>query len=214
MTLEILDNIGLMTIKIMRAINKQVYEEEVLNKKLEKLAYKIRDFLYNKFLTSETYASLAGGILRAEFGLDDTEVANLPYIISEMISVDIGYQKSGSKVNITINMCKVLTGEDLSTLGVYMSESKNGSFMIHWLFWLLTEGEKDVVPEYSIWLKPGAGRSEMAFMFHPKEGGSYSVDGQFSGTVNDNWITRTLRDNKEELTSLIIKTMNNPIKKK
>lgn len=211
MTLEILDNNGIMTLKIMKAINKKVAEEEVLHKKLYKLSLKLYDLIYQKFLESETYASLAGGILRAEFGLDDQEVANLPSILKEIVSVAAVVEKNGQKVTIHINMCE--NDVDLSSVGTYISESKRGSFLISWLYWLLIKGESVVVPEFSIWLKPGAGRSEMAFMFLPEDGGYYSVDGQFSGVFGDNWVTRTLRDSREEISKMISRTMNNRMKK-
>lgn len=206
MTLEILDNDGIISKKVQRAINKKIFKQQVLDAKLQRLDTALTQFLYNKFLTSETYASLAGGILRAEFGLDDSEVSNLPYIIEELVNVRIDIENHGA--NIGIYICD--KNIDFDSIGYYVSESKRGSFFVHWLYWLLTQGESVVVPEFSIWLKPGAGRSEMAFMFLPKEGGgSYSVDGQFSGIENDNWITRTLRDNKEEIKSLIKSIMNN-----
>lgn len=211
MTLEILDSNGIMTLKIMKAINKKVAHEEVLHKKLYKLSLKLYDLIYQKFLESETYASLAGGILRAEFGLDDKEVANLPEILRQIVSVAAVVEKNGQKVTIHINMCE--NDVDLSSVGTYVSESKRGSFLINWLYWLLIQGERVVVPEFSIWLKPGAGRSEMAFMFLPEDGGYYSVDGQFSGVFGDNWVTRTLRDNREEISKMISRTMNNRMKK-
>ena len=210
MPLEILDNNDLIAIKIQRAIVKKIYEENVLNRKLKILSTRLYDFIYNAFLTSETYASLSGGILRAEFGLDDNEVTNLPFVLTQAIDVIAEYDKEGNNVVIKLGFCK--KDIDFNTVGVYISESKRGSFVIHWLYWLLTQGEIVVVPEFSIWLKPGAGRSEMAFMFQPKDGGEYSVDGQFSGTENDNWITRTLRDNKQGIIDLINKTMNNKSK--
>ena len=197
-----------MTNRIQKAINKQNYDQLVLAKKLKKLSIKLRDFIYEKFVTSETYASLAGGILRAEFGLDDQEVANLRYVIRELVGevFPIIYNNG----TILINMSE--KNIDFNTIGVYISESKRGSFVIHWLKWLMTEGINDVVPEYSIWLKPGAGRSEMAFMFKPKDGGSYSVDEQFSGTGPDNWVTRIFRDNIQNILDMISKTMNNKTK--
>ena len=49
----------------------------------------------------------------------------------------------------------------------------------------------------------------MAIMIKPESGGSYSVDGLYSGTENDNWITRTLNQNKEQLSKIIKDTLSN-----
>ena len=67
MTIEIVTSNAEISRRVMVAIAKKV-KELSFEMKLQKLKQDIANFLYNKFITSEVYASLAGGILRAEFG--------------------------------------------------------------------------------------------------------------------------------------------------
>ena len=187
--------------KVRKAIRNQMWGGNFFYK-IEKLQNTLAQFLYEKFLSSSTYFSLTGGTLRAEFGLDDYEVSTIPDILIDLIKVGVDENFTNNKIKININFI----GEDidLRETGAYTYKNKKGeTYRVTWLMWLLTAGENDVVLDYSMKLVPGKGRSEMAIMIKPKAGGSYSVDPEYSGTAQDNWITRTIRNNIEEIREII-----------
>lgn len=206
MTIEIVTPNGVISQRVRAAIAKKI-KELSFEMKLQKLRDKLADFLYNKCITSEIYASLSGGILRAEFGLDDYEVSNLNNVVIDIIALTTRIETSNGAIKIIINF--IDDDFDANKTGTYLYTNRKGeSIKIDWLRWLLFEGINTVVPKSAIYLKPGRGRSEMAIMITPKSGGSYSVDEQFSGTDVDNWITRMVKWNKAEIIKIIKDTLD------
>ena len=60
---------------------------------------------------------------------------------------------------------------------------------LDWLNWLLTRGDDIIVGDYSFIQKPGIGRSGLGAM---TAGGVFRIPPEYSGTQDDNFITRTL----------------------
>jgi hypothetical protein len=60
---------------------------------------------------------------------------------------------------------------------------------LHWLDWLLLQGDKTIVVNYQYNAETGLGRSGLGNMI---SGGSFRVPPQFSGTSDNNFITRAL----------------------
>lgn len=204
----ILEGDNIITQRIKTALNKKIYSEGALNSKLIRLSEKLHQLLYINFFKSETYISLTSGELRAEFGLDENSVNNLPELVKKLVSVTVMIN-SVPKVN---NMVTISIGFsdyediDFSKDGMFVTEKGD---IINWLWWLLSAGESEIatIDQYSVYLKQGQGRSHMAVMIK-SVGQSYSVDGYFAGTPHDNWITRTLRENIGALTTIIKEVMN------
>lgn len=167
----------------------------------------IAQFLYEKLITSSTYYSLTSGTLRAELGLDDENVSKIPDAIVDMIGVDTSYNISNGQIKIIIKF--VDDNFDPNENGSYISINKKGeSYFIPWLLWLLTAGDSDVVVDHFVALVPGEGRSEMAIMVK-KEGETFSIEPYYAGTPNDNWLTRTVKENIQEIKNIIIGILKN-----
>jgi len=66
---------------------------------------------------------------------------------------------------------------------------------LHWLDWLLTKGDTIIVANYQYNPKGGAGRSRLGYM---TVGSSFRVPPQFSGTAENNFITRALTGESQE----------------
>lgn len=204
----ILEGDNIITQRIKTALNKKIYNEGALNNKLIRLSEKLHQLLYINFFKSETYISLTSGELRAEFGLDEDAVNNLPELVKKLVSVTVNIN-SVPKVN---NMVTISIGFsdyddlDFAKDGAFVTEKGD---IINWLWWLLSAGESEIatIDQYSVYLKQGQGRSHMAVMIK-SVGQSYSVDGYFAGTPHDNWVTRTLRENIGALTTIIKEVMN------
>jgi hypothetical protein len=60
---------------------------------------------------------------------------------------------------------------------------------LHWLDWLLLKGDSIIIIDYQYNPKIGLGRSNLGNMI---AGGSFRVPPQFSGSEDDNFITRAL----------------------
>lgn len=66
---------------------------------------------------------------------------------------------------------------------------------LHWLNWLLTRGDQVIVVGYEYNPQTGIGRSQLGNM---QKGTSFRVPPQFSGTENNNFITRALSGKEQE----------------
>lgn len=66
---------------------------------------------------------------------------------------------------------------------------------LHWLDWLLTRGDSIIVANYQYNPQTGLGRSGLGNMV---AGNSFRVPPQFSGTKDDNFITRSLIGTTQE----------------
>ena len=60
---------------------------------------------------------------------------------------------------------------------------------LHWLQWLLERGDSMIVVDYHYYPASGMGRSGKGYM---KKTGMFRVPPQFSGTSNNNFVTRAL----------------------
>lgn len=68
---------------------------------------------------------------------------------------------------------------------------------LHWLNWLLTFGDTVIVTGYDYNAETGIGRSGLGNM---QEGGSWRVPPEFSGTLQNNFVTRALIGKQQEET--------------
>ena len=75
---------------------------------------------------------------------------------------------------------------------------------LHWLNWLLTEGDSVVVVGYS-YIPSSDGRSGGGTM---SSGGSFRVPPSFSGTISDNFITRAFSNREQELTKIMSRVLS------
>ena len=207
MALTILDSNQAIAQKVRKALRAAIQKEDFLNTKVQKIIDFIGQFLYEQFVNSPTYTSLTSGTLRAELGLDDSEVAKLPDLIIDMLTIHSDLDFSNGKIKLVIKF--IDENFDPNKYGSYISVNRRGeSTLIPWLYWLLTAGTNDVVVDYKVALIQGAGRSEMAIMME-EEGATYYIEHIFSGTAQYNWITRTIKDSFPEIQNKIIGILTN-----
>lgn len=78
---------------------------------------------------------------------------------------------------------------------------------LHWLEWLLKEGDNIIVINYSYNPKIGIGRSKLGNM---TKSGSFRVPPEFSGTEQNNFITRALigSDQEKNIENIFMKVLS------
>ena len=161
-------------------------------------AKKIRPKLVNVVIeaikSSPEYQSLINGSLMAEFGLPDAD-SRLGSIISLWKKIDFVYSPvvirngflSGS---FSLNMIRSDFVDVINSEAATYTTSKGSR--LNWLEWLCLEGNKTIIKDYVIELGPNPrSRTGMAVM-RGEISGKWSVPSEFSGTINDNWITRAI----------------------
>ena len=77
---------------------------------------------------------------------------------------------------------------------------------LHWLDWLLKRGDNMIISNYQYNPRTGLGRSGLGNMVG---GGSFRIPPQFSGTIDNNFITRSFigNDQEKEIFYIIEKTL-------
>lgn len=190
---------------IINELSKQVLD--LLNQSIKTILTKTKDVIKLAIISQPEYSSLKNGSLRLELGIPDTSV------------VDNIVDSISNTTNITIKPIKIsqnkLSGGFLITFlddtqiqaiinSTDASVNDIKGYSLPWLKWLLLEGVKPIVKEYSVKLGPNkASRTGMAIMV--KSPSSWGIPAQFAGNKNNNWITRSINDIDENKILSIIK---------
>tara|TARA_Y100000296_G_scaffold59663_1_gene68969 strand:- start:40 stop:669 length:630 start_codon:yes stop_codon:yes gene_type:complete len=182
----------------------------ILNKTLSQNAAKIstelRPLISSALLSSPELNSLSGGGLRIDFGLtSDPSSAIVSAIVS---SLDIEIQNTtasaaGIKGGLLITM-QPIDYNNLFSLSVAEQITEKG-VSLPWLQWLLTFGQQIVVGNYGV--EYGAGRGRTGGGHMTIEQRPFKVNSAYAGTVDNNFITRTIDAISSQIKSIIIKAV-------
>ncbi len=164
------------------------------NKALSEAAVKIRRGAYpiikNAIAESPEIQSLKYGVLKAEFGLDTDQTSEL--IDTIMSSLDVVVTKvRGGKFARSGSVAIVLQPSDYSNLlsQEFASQLTEDGTRLPWLSWLLTLGDRIIIADFGVLLgdfgRSGGGRMD-------KQNKPFKVNSKFSGTSNNNFITRAV----------------------
>lgn len=146
------------------------------------------------------------GSLNAQFGLRPGQsaivIADIINAISESIFVHI---TPVSPVNLSGGISFSIQPTDFKNLislssGIVVTEKLQ---QLHWLDWLLTEGDKVIITGYQ-YVPSDGGRSDGGTM---KLGRSFRVEPSYSGTVDDNFVTRAFTGRDKQLATLLSKLL-------
>lgn len=174
---------------------------EELNNILPRHRYKImsacRMLAGNWIMQQPEIDSLNGGILAGMFGLYKGTEPMIVQSIQDAVmgAVSVNFQtirNSLDKGGITINF-QPSTFINLLSLPTGHTVYEGGD--LHWMQWLLERGDSMIVVDYHYHPESGMGRSGQGYM---KKTGMFRVPPQFSGTVNNNFVTRALVGPQQE----------------
>ena len=148
--------------------------------------------------------SLRNGELRGAFGIPQAIDPTFEIIEAIVQSIDVTHTiVSGGRGGLTGGLTIEAQPADLSNL-LSLPNSKvvtEKGVTLPWLQWLLTLGDKIIITEFEVNYEDGAGRSGLASM---SKGGTFRVNPSFSGTTENNFITRAF-DGSENRIGRIIK---------
>jgi len=182
---------------------------EVMNKAYKKskpqIELKARQLILSELEKSPTVQSLLKNKLQADFGLSSSSarkgVDNILSVISRNINVDFVISSSNLVGSIKLN----LLPPDVSQLtslpsASYINNGRKGG-EIPWLEWLLTRGTEIVIDGYHVTYKESrysrSGKAEM------RKSGFFRINSDDAGTIDDNFITRTIRSLSDEIFLII-----------
>ena len=183
-SIKILESVATIQKEINIALSRQV------NKRLTKAANKVRSqvipVIQTALISSPEISSLSGGTLRGEFGLTSDPSSQLVSAIVDSLEVRV------TPVNANLNGGFTLVMQPSNFANLFSLSSaeqpiEGGS--IPWLKWLLTLGDSVIIADFGV--EFGAhGRTGQARM--ARKPAPYKVNSAFSGTPDNNFITRAI----------------------
>lgn len=182
------------------------------NKALKNLRISIPNQVKNAIISEPEYQSLTNGKLKYEFGIPDS-VGKINKIIDiwtnniiiEMVPISIS--SSGLRGGFIINMIQADYSDIIGSSSASVIDSKTGA-VLPWLEWLLLYGGQIIIKNYKVQMGPNKNsRTGMAIMVSSKE--NWRVPPEFTGTKDNNWITRSL----SKLDTIIPKLIQEEIEK-
>lgn len=189
--------------KINEALAKEVNKSLAFTARV--LKSRIDPLIKASLLSSPEINSLKGGILKAEFGLTQDPSSALVNAIVDSLRVDFVKVNKNFNGGITIVM-QPSDFTNLFTLPIAEQPIEDGG-SLPWLQWLLTLGDSIIITDFGVEFGnlPGS-RTGLAVM--RKAQAPYKVNSAFSGTPDDNFITRSV----ERVRSQIIRTIEGVLK--
>lgn len=164
---------------------------------------------------SPEYQSILGGILREHFGIANPGevLAEIVQFIKSTVAVrktsPAGFYDIGGIQAAVLADVYELLGLKASS---YISYSKrNGELIIPWLSWLLLDGDELIIADYEINFDKSRASSRTGNAIMVKAGKNrrsrgWKVPNQFSGTVGNNWISRSLEPVIPKIQALVYST--------
>lgn len=197
-SLKLLDSVSDIEQKINSATADHI--NGILSRSVTRIENRIKNLVYQWIELQPEMASITddvAGSLAGQFGIPDVNRAGIVASIIKSVvdSTQVKFTKFNKKLTsggITIYVQPENFGNLLSLPTGFVFYD-NGS--LHWLNWLLKGGDGIIIVGYEYNPKKGIGRSGLGNMI---EGGSFRVPPQFSGTQDDNFITRALIGKKQE----------------
>ncbi len=184
---------------------------ELIGKMVQIVIDPIRDAVDKAIRASPEYQSLLVGVLRNLFGLADPQKALNNIVAAVRNSVQVTPSPSGVTVDILRNDLQDVLGVDGAG---YMSHSirNNTDIWVPWLSWLLLEGSRIILVDWVAVVPhtPGATRTGGAVMVQPKKTSrGFAVPPEFSGTIDNNWLTRCLQEAVPAINDLLEEGLKN-----
>ena len=148
--------------------------------------------------------SAGAGSLSSQLGLvAGTELRITDTIINSIASsthVDFKKVSNNLRNGGIIIKCQLENFSNLLSLPEgFVQDTKSGS-QLHWLKWLLQEGNRVIITGYHYEPKAGLGRSKGGFM---SKGSMWRIPPQFAGTADSNFITKALANKEKDIQKLL-----------
>lgn len=195
LSIELLENDAIITKKILQAMADEINSR--IQQKLSTITYQIQQFTLQFLKATDTYISLVGGELAAQFGLPvfnrQSMIDAIIQKIADNIKIDVkAYTTFGNNFRggVTFNVLLADFSDILSMVEAFVTTEKGT--LLPWLEWLLIRGNQLIISEHEIHLIGGRGRSGMAIMVK-NTASAWRVPTQYSGVRGDNWLTRTFK---------------------
>lgn len=189
--------------KILQALKPEV--NKYLQKVFDKTKPRILQVLTDSIISSPEYSSLLSGNLKYEFGLPDSD-NRVASILKFWQKLNVEYKSvsiNGKKLvgGFVINMVDSSYTDVLSSASATFKTEKGTD--LNWLEWLLLFGNKTIIKDYIVEFGPNPRSRTGQAVMKGIQKGKWSVPPSFSGTKNNNWITRAIDSSTPEINKIL-----------
>ena len=202
LSLKLVESDNVITAKIYKAYAKEL--EKHFRSVSGSLLSSLRPIITSALSSSPEIQSMSGGLLQADFGLTSNPGQSIVSSIVSTLALKTEKVSTNGKI-ITGGFTVVMQPQDYSnlfSLPVATQIIEGGS--LPWLKWLLTLGDTIIIANFGVEYGP-YGRTGRARM--TEESRPFKVNSAFSGTVDDNFITRAIQRSKSQIINAIIKAV-------
>lgn len=200
-TLKLLDSIQEIEKKINKASSEVINQR--INKSLQLIKNNVKSIASNYILDQPEIQSLYGGYLQGAFGKINAPSSAESIRLSVLNSISVVLDKFSPSLKGSLSV-NIQPNDFLNLLSLSQGHTIYQGGDLHWLNWLLTRGDEIIIVDYYYDPQGGVGRTGLGNM---KDGGAFRVPPEFSGTIENNFITRALTNDS------IIKDINSIIEK-
>jgi hypothetical protein len=206
-SINILESTDIISQKILQTLLPQI--NTYLKKVFNKCKQQIEETLVISITSSPEYQSLLSGQLKYELGLPDPQV-RLSGILKILTNIKATYTKASIVKNTIIGSFSLSAIKsdytDILSLPDSTLTTEKGQ-KLEWLKWLLLFGDKTIIKDYTVVLGPNSrSRTGNAVMVQDTKSRWY-VPPQFSGTLNNNWITRSIDAADDKINNILISAL-------
>lgn len=161
--------------------------------------------VYDAVLGCPEMASVTAGVLKIDFGLVFDPATAIADSVAQ--SINVVFKKVNTKITaggffVTVQPLSYL---NLLSLPQAVVITEKGA-TLPWLDWLLTYGDSIIVANFGVKYSAGKGRTGGGYMLpHYRP---FQVNSAFSGTVDNNFITRAIMSKLPDIENDLIKALS------
>lgn len=205
--MKIVENDKTILFKINKALAKEINTN--FKKRKAKLLAAIKYIVWKAIHLSPENQSLSTGTLKLDFGLTEDPSTAIADAVSDSVIVILDPISANGGNSIRGGIKILVQPNDYSNLlnQSFAKQQIEDGGSLPWLSWLLLSGDAIIIAdfgvEYSSEAKGRAGPARMSKYERP-----FKVDPQFSGTKDNNFITRSLNRYLPDIEKTIIEVLS------
>lgn len=196
LSIQITDSINVIEKNINKAISDLA--NDIISRNLAKIKNSVKSLIPSWVLSQPEIQSLLSnspGSLAGQFGIPDNTSSIVNNIANSVAnSTDVKFVPYSQNLSGGLEL-RFQPKDFANLLNLPDGHVKYKGGDLHWLEWLLKRGDSAIVTNYQYNPKTGLGRSRLGNMI---TGGSFRVPPQFSGTEDNNFITRSFIGSQQE----------------
>lgn len=202
---KLLDSSKNIQTKILQAIFPDVVS--IMNNAVLTIKKNLPNIVLSGITSAPEYQSLVSGNLQYELGIPDpmNKIGGLLDIW--MKNIEYNYIKptlSNNKITSKFNAMMIRADfSDVLYTDYAIVQDYSRGYSLPWLEWLLLKGNSVIIPSYQVVFGPNpSSRTGLAIMKNIGSG-YWKVPAEFAGTLDDNWITRSLESVSPKIQELV-----------